>query len=93
MSYKWPSKYSNELLDFSMDWVRVLAQGETIATSVWSWDEGIEVSMDTFGPKVTTIWLTGGSPGRTYQFSNTVTTTEGRTYTRQASLRINTECT
>lgn len=90
MSYKWPSKSQSELLDYSFDWQRVLKSDETIEESIWSADEGITISYDAIDGKITTVWIGGGQPGQTYQFTNTVTTTQGRTYERQASIRINT---
>lgn len=90
MSYKWPSKAQSELLDYSLDWQRVLKPDETIMYSVWTCDEGVTISYDSIDLKITTVWVGGGQPGRTYQFINTITTSEGRTYERQASIRINT---
>ena len=52
MSFKWPSKDKDELLDYSIDWSRFLA-GNTITSIVWSLDD--ENGVKTVFPALSTI--------------------------------------
>ena len=76
-----------EVLDYGWDWSRWL-DGDTLASSTWTADSGITIQSHTFDTASTTIWLTGGAEGATYQLTNTVTTAAGRTAQRSFEIRI-----
>ncbi len=79
MALRWPDKDPGEKLDYSMDWTAWLA-GDTIAASSWTVPAGItQTTPDpSFTATTTTIWLAGGTVGKTYELTNTVTTAGGR---------------
>ena len=81
-----------EVLDYGWDWSRWL-DGDTLASSTWTVDTGLTIQSHTYDTASTTIWLTGGSEGATYQATNTVTTAAGRTAQRTFEIRIVTQRT
>jgi hypothetical protein len=75
-----PGKPAAAVLDYSIDWTQWLA-GDTLASSSWTCDPGITgtpVGLST-GATRTTLWLSGGTAGQSYNIADTVTTTAGRT--------------
>ena len=90
MTTKWPKKDPNEKLDFSLDW-RVenrIPVGDVIVASLWIAPPGVSVVSESFSDTVTTIWLTGGTIGETYDFLNRVTTEAGRILDKTVRLKI-----
>lgn len=84
----WPEKDPDEVLDYVIDWSARLA-GDTITGSTWIVPvEGITKDSDTNSPTTTTIWLSGGSVGQAYTFTNRVTTLGGRTMDQSARIKI-----
>lgn len=89
MALTWPSKDPDEVLDYEIDWTTRLA-GDTILTSTWtiSPDSLLVKNSDTFTGSTTTIWLQGGTLGKTYELTNRVTTAGGRTMDQTVDLLI-----
>jgi hypothetical protein len=93
---QWPEKDPNEVLDYELDWAEDeeprLETGETLLTSAWSVVTGdvvIDVVKTDFTPQgLSTVWLSGGTPGTKCVLLNRVTTSEDRTYDKSVSLRI-----
>lgn len=82
----WPDKDPDEVLDYEMDWsARVLT--DTIATSTWIVPTGITKNSDSHTTTTTTIWLSGGTAGTTYTFTNRIITAGGRTMDDSVKLK------
>jgi len=80
MALKWPDKDPNEVLDYRLNWRARIPAGDAIATSTWSTPTGTIVKgTNTYTTYTTTLWLSAGTAGETYTFTNTITTTQGRT--------------
>ncbi len=76
--------------DYWFDWSSVLDSGETITASTWT-GGGLTVSGETTLGAKTGAKLGGGALGSVYIVSNAVTTSSGRSYTRQ--MRISAQLT
>lgn len=82
------TKDPNAVLDYSIDWgTNYLESSDTISTSAWTVPTGITKDSDTKSGTKTTIWLSGGSAGESYELVNRIVTNDGRTDDR--SIRIN----
>ena len=66
------------LLDYSVDWSRWLVSGDTIASVSWTVPSGITNDHTSNTTSRATIWLTGGTPGKSYQITCHVVTAAGR---------------
>jgi hypothetical protein len=68
------------VLDYTVDWTSWLAAGETITASTWVVPSGL--TQTTPSPSITagktTVWLTGGTAGQSYNVANHITTSQGR---------------
>lgn len=74
-----PSKDPSAILDYGFDWEDWL-DGDTISTSSWVVSpSGLTASPNTKTSNTTTVWLSGGTAGSTYQLTNTIVTAAGRT--------------
>lgn len=90
----------SEALDYARDWRRHLASGETVAESHWTVamlgvdgsdvanDGSLVVTLDQFGASGATIWVRGGTAGKTYFLTNTISTNQGRTFERSIRLIV-----
>lgn len=88
MALKWPPKDPDELLDYKVDWSKRLGS-DTITASAWPDPPvGISVVQESYAPKNTTIWLSGGELGQTYTFVNRITTAGGRVMEQSITLTI-----
>ena len=68
-------------LDYGLDWSAFLeaSGGDTIATSDWAPNHPLlTASNPDISGSVTTVFLSGGQPGRWYSIDNTITTAGGR---------------
>lgn len=82
----WPDKDPDEVLDYEMDWsARILT--DTISTSTWIVPTGITKNSDSNTTTTTTIWLSGGTAGNTYEFTNRIVTAGGRTMDESVKLK------
>jgi hypothetical protein len=92
MAQSWRSpKDPEEVKDYKMDHSAVLETGETLSTSSWviSGDDSVlvEDSNEIDGDQAV-IWLSGGTLNERYLLTNTVTTSEGRTYELSGYLKV-----
>ena len=70
----------NENKDYLVNWAGALSSGETISESAWVITSGITEGTTSATDTTTTIWLSGGTSGVTYDVVNRVTTSSGRIY-------------
>jgi len=102
MSFRWPNKDPDELLDYSVDWSRFL-NGATITTCVWSVDDstgtkttiaagntvnGIQNVAQTISGSVTTINLGLGTNNIEYKIYCRITDNSGNIAERVVRLRV-----
>ena len=102
MSYKWPDKDKDELLDYSIDWSRFL-NTDTISGVTWYIDaadgiktevsatdivSGLQFVQGTYTNTVATIRLGLGTNNVRYRITCKVTTSGGLQYERSVFLRI-----
>lgn len=80
-------KDPNELLDYTMDWSDWLA-GDKIATVSWTIPGGISSAGQMNSVSSTTIWLSGGTDGTSYDLSCLITTTGVRTAERTMRISV-----
>jgi hypothetical protein len=97
-------KDPDEIEDFVCDWTARLAPSDTIASSIWLTPAEINVNSTSFTNNgslyngtttisnryYTTIWLSGGTLGDTYELVNRITTTGGRSYDQTCKLKMKT---
>ena len=77
MSLSWPFKDPDEVLDYQIDWTARLA-GDTISTSDWDVEAGITMNSESNTTTTATIWISGGTSGEDYTFTNHIVTADGR---------------
>lgn len=102
MSYKWPDKDPDEVIDYSVDWSRFL-NTDTISTVSWFVDNssgvktaiaggetvnGIQLVAQTNTATVATAQLGLGTANIRYKVTCRVSTAGGLTYERSIFLRI-----
>lgn len=80
-------KDPDAVLDYGLTWTAWLA-GDTITASEWTEPDGISVDSDTHDDTSTTVWLSGGTVGQTYELTNHVTTAAGRQDDRTISITV-----
>ena len=75
----WPPKYTEELLDYQLDWTRRL-QGDIISNTACDVLTGnVTITNHLTTNTTVTIWLSGGDPGSTSQVQCIINTAGGRT--------------
>lgn len=86
-----PFKDPNEVLDYVLSWVDRL-DGDTILTSAWSFavdpDSLLIIDSESETATTTTVWLSGGTIGESYELTNRITTAGGRTMDQTAKIKI-----
>lgn len=102
MSFRWPNKDPNEVLDYSVDWSRFL-NGATISSVTWYVDDasgvkttiaagqvvnGIQNVAQTISNGVATINLGLGTNNVEYKFTCQITDNHGSIAERVIRLRI-----
>ena len=102
MSFRWPNKDQNEVLDYSVDWSRWL-NGATIASVTWYVDDstgakpaitsgstvnGIQNVSQSVSGSVATINLGLGTNNTEYKFYCSMSDSTGSTAERVIRLRI-----
>jgi hypothetical protein len=89
MSLAWPFKDPDEVLDYSIDWSARMPSDDHIVTSTWpSLPSGITVDSDEQTNTTTTLWLSGGTLGQSYSFTNRVVTLGGRTMDQTVTIKV-----
>lgn len=81
-------KDPNAVLDYQIDWSDWLRAGDSIGDSEWIVPDGIEKDSDSFNSTTTTIWISGGTAGTNYAFTNRITTIQGRTQDRTVTIPV-----
>lgn len=88
------TKDPDAALDYTRDWTDFL-DGDTLATSTWLVPAGLTIGTGDKAPThdttSATVWLSGGTPGRSYVVINRITTAAGRTDDRSIQLIIREE--
>ena len=102
MSYKWPDKDKDELLDYSIDWSRFLGT-DTISAVTWFRDaadgtktqvnatdivDGLQFVQGTYTNTVATIRLSLGTNNKRYKITCKITTVGALQYERSVLLRV-----
>lgn len=95
MSLRWPPKDPDELLDFTLNWGKELPRlNDEIFESWWRVENDPENTLvidsdGIYGQDFKTyVWLSGGTPGVTYDVVNTIETQHGRRYERTVRLQV-----
>lgn len=102
MSLKWPHKDPDEVLDYSLDWSRFLADEETIADVTWYIDvdgvktewvdgavhSGIQNISTTHTSSIATIYLGMGTPNTSYKITCRIETSATIITERVVRLKI-----
>ena len=102
MSYRWPDKDKDELLDYSIDWSRFLGS-DVVSGVTWYIDDaagtktevnntdvvdGLQFVQGTNTTTVATIRLSLGTNNKRYKITCKVTTLGGLQYERSVFLRV-----
>lgn len=102
MSYKWPDKDKDEIVDYSVDWSRFL-ENDTIAALAWFIDDangnkvrvyaadivnGLQFVYQTFTTTIATIRVSLGTNNVRYKITCQINTAEGLQYERSIFLRV-----
>jgi len=80
-------KDPNAVLDYAIDWSSWLGT-DTISTSAWTVASGITKTGESKTSTKATIWLSGGTAGVTYELTNRIVTTAGRTDDRTIGIVV-----
>lgn len=95
MALTWPPKDPDEVLDYVMNWLGssnepgpLLLANDTISTSTWTIPSGITKNSDSHTATTTTVWLSGGMLGATYEMNNRIVTVGGRTMDQSVRIKI-----
>lgn len=82
-------KDPDALLDYTVSWVDWLAEGETISTVEAFAEEGLTLATPAAeSGGVVTVWLSGGTVGRTYRVTVRVATSAGRVDDRSFGVTV-----
>ena len=81
-------KDPDAILDWHFDWKNWLGDAEIIDTSIFIVTPGITVTLEEKTTTNTTVWLSGGTPGRPYRVTNRIVTNQGRTDDRSITVRV-----
>ena len=102
MSFRWPNKDPDELLDYSIDWSRFIGTA-TISSAVWYVEDsagvktliaagavvnGIQNVSQTISSAITTINISLGTNNTEYKFTCRITDSTGSIAERAVRLRI-----
>lgn len=103
MSFKWPAKGPDEVLDYSMDWSRLIETSVTLTDADWFIEYvgqpkvafsptttvyGLTNNGDSVSGKVTTIYLSAGVLNRNYKLYCQVSDSLGRLTERSVTISI-----
>lgn len=86
-TYRWPTKDPDSIKDYQSDWTDWL-DGDTIATSDFTVPSGLTRQSQSTTTTISTVWLSGGTPGRTYSIVHRITTAAGRKDDRTIKLSV-----
>jgi hypothetical protein len=66
------------VLDYARDWSSWLVEDDEVTTAVWTAPEGLDIDAQGTVDAVSTVWLSGGTAGVSYDCVNHVLTDAGR---------------
>ncbi len=72
-------KDADAVLDYTIDWQDYLVTDDTISESDWVVPAGLTEDSCSQTSTTTTIWLSGGTEGETYEVTNRIVTAGART--------------
>lgn len=76
-------------LDYTIDWAKWLEVNDTIAAHAFTVPTGLtQPNASSHTDTTSTVWIAGGTRGRTYQVVGEITTTDGRTDQRTITLLV-----
>lgn len=82
-------KETRSVLDYKFDFTDDLdAAGGTIASYTVSIKGTVTNPQNSISHKAVTVWLSGGTSGETCYVTATIVSTNGRTFTHEATFRI-----
>lgn len=81
------TKCASERLDYDFDYTNALVGGDTITASVFDIDILI-YDGNSYSTKAAKVWIKSGVVGVTYNVLNTITTAQGRIFTRKFEILI-----
>jgi hypothetical protein len=81
------TKDPSAVLDYQIDWSDWL-DSDTISSSDWTAQTGITIDSDTNTTTTATVWLSGGTAGKTYRVTNTIVTAGLRTDERSIDIYV-----
>lgn len=81
-------KDPSAILDYSINWSSWLVAGDTIVTSTWTAETGITIDDDSNTTTATTVWLSGGTAGESYDVTNHIVTDDGREDDRTITILV-----
>lgn len=87
MALSWPSKDPDAKLDYMIDWSDWLAENDTIILSDWIIPANLTLETQSKTTTSTTVWLTDGVVGETYEIVNRITTADGRIQDQTVKLK------
>lgn len=87
MSVKPFVKDPNEVLDYGINWIKLIGS-DTILTSSWIVPDGITKVSDTFEKSISIVWISGGNLDTTYTLEGRINTIAGRTFVRHINIKI-----
>ncbi len=79
-------KSASSIYEFVVTWTTELG-GDLIVTSSWAAETGITIDSDSKTTATTTVWLSGGTAGKTYKLTNTIVSAT-RTYEQTFFIRV-----
>lgn len=82
-------KDPNDVIDFGIDWTARLSGGDSINTSSWSVSPtGLTIDSNSKTSTTTTVWVSSGTAGVTYQLTNRIITTQARQMDLSLSIKV-----
>ena len=87
---KFPNKDPDEYLDYTLDWSLRVPSTDQIIASTWSTPTsgGLTVASTSYATFTTTVWLSTGTIGITYQLTNRITTVFGRIMDQTCKVKV-----
>lgn len=80
-------KDPSALLDYQINWATWLGS-DTITSSSWTVETGLTKEAETDTTTTSTVWVSGGTAGESYEATNTIVTTAGRTDQRTITIMV-----
>lgn len=84
----WGEQDKDAFLDYALDWSDWLVAGDEIDDSMWTADSDLTLNSQAVSGALTSVWVQGGSVGKWYAVTNTVTSLQGRSDQRTIRLLI-----